>query len=110
MPPAAPTSAPIAPPAVAPLNFPNLPSSSQGAYSPVPIPSILNNPYPSNSYSQLAQPAANTGYSTPAMPPRPRAPPSTNTDPRVKDSVELCTFALAALKVSSLYSDFNYII
>lgn len=33
-----------------------------------------------------------------------RAPPLNNADPRVKDTVELCNFAIAALKVRILYT------
>ncbi len=80
---------------------------AQPQYAPAPTPS-----------SQYYQPPPSTNYynATPVQPqqnffqpptPAPvsnpgasRAPPLNNADPRVKDAVELCNFAISAIKVS----------
>lgn len=65
------------------------PQANQGYYSPPPSqPQQQQQGY----YPAPAPQVSNPGAS--------RAPPLNNADPRVKDAVELCNFAISAIKVS----------
>lgn len=76
---APPVAAPVAQPA--PVN--RLPPAAPIVAAPVMAAPVINGP---------------TGYSAQPIP-AVRSPPATSTDPRVKDSIEICQFAISALKV-----------
>jgi hypothetical protein len=76
----APVAAPVAQPA--PVN--RLPPAAPFVAAPVMAAPVINGP---------------TGYSAQPIP-AVRSPPATSSDPRVKDSIEICQFAISALKVT----------
>lgn len=101
----APTAAPQSPNpyAYSPPAPQYAPPPTQQQYAPPPQPTqnFYNNPPPSQPQSYYPAPAPvvnNPGAS--------RAPPLNNADPRVKDAVELCNFAISAIKVSTTFSHY----
>jgi hypothetical protein len=77
------------------MNF--APAVNSQAYYPAPQ---QTNNTPNYSQQQMPpQMQVQQGYSTSSMPGASRAPPMNNADPRVKDAIEICNFAIAALKV-----------
>ena len=84
------------------ISSPELPISAASTTQTYVAPSFNNNYIPPPVVPVLSAPAVSipTGYAPQAMFPQVRSPPVTNADPRVKDTVELCHFAIAALKVS----------
>lgn len=81
-------------------NYVSSPSGSSAA-SPVPPPFKAYVPQPT-AHAPPVPVASNLGqYYAQSPPPSFVRPPINNTDPRVQDTVELCNFAILALKVSS---------
>jgi vacuolar protein sorting-associated protein VTA1 len=105
-----PTSSSANPPTPTPgvLDIPSAPSFSVfGQAAASSVSSAASHSF--NAYTAAASPYANLGQTSPlplaadaysgaAYPGASRAPPLNNADPRVKDTVELCNFAIAALK------------
>ena len=121
-------AAPVAPPSAtlaatgnipaAPFNSNSPPPDYSGLYAPVPT---VTSTSVSAARSTESPPSSAAAGAAPYFPPRPAAcvttpaqmqqmyqqspppafthPPANNTDPRVKDSIELCQFAIAALGV-----------
>lgn len=98
---------------VSPSDIPRPPFSSSPTPPPTSTPYVL--PPPShqqqfsqqqqqnqqNSYPQHSAPTSGGGYHRPGYVAAlvPAGSPVSNSDPRIKDSIELCNFAIAALKV-----------
>lgn len=106
-----PTQAPQAPPSNPSYSQPahspppsyNYPSSPTPSYQqPPPQPQYQQQPPPQYTAAPIQAPSANSVVTNrpPSYPGQSRAPPLSNTDPRVKDAVEICNFAISALKVS----------
>lgn len=92
---------PAAPRAAAAAVPPASPASSGSAASPVPAPFTAYVPQPSAPpvVPVVANAATMNQYYAQAPPPTFSRPPVSNSDPRVQDTVELCNFAILALKV-----------
>lgn len=103
-PPALPTPAPA--PAPAPYEIPSAPSSAPFVAPPsLPIPGYAPQVPPAQQYQQYqqpAQPVAQPQFQPAVTQSKPSfnstAPPKSMNDPRAKDCVELCQFAISALK------------
>lgn len=82
------------------MGAPSTPNS-MGSESPAPAPFTAYVPQPSAPpITPVVPSAANPGqYYAQKPPPSFTRPPTTYTDPRVQDTVELCNFAILALKV-----------
>jgi hypothetical protein len=97
---------------VSPSDIPRPPFSSSPT-PPTSAPYILPAPSHQQQFSQQQQqqqyqnnhpqPTSNSGYQRPGYVAAqvPAGSPVSNSDPRIKDSIELCNFAIAALKVCS---------
>eukprot|EP01035_Chromulina_nebulosa_P019473 gene19473-25355_t len=100
--------------------IPNVQSSSLGSSMPITPTNSYNNPIiPTNSspislnnnYNNSSSNSSISGYinpypTAPQLAPSPvitnRPPPNNNNDPRVKDAIEVCNFAIAALKYNDI--------
>ena len=83
---------------------PASPASSGSAASPVPAPFTAYVPQPSAPpmVPVVANAATMNQYYAQAPPPTFTRPPVSNSDPRVQDTVELCNFAILALKKNEI--------
>jgi hypothetical protein len=99
-PPLQPYQMPTSPPVVYPLQQ----QQSFHPMPPSPAPMQQFSPSPYHHPTSLQPPSYQFPQASAS-----RGPPQSPADPRVKDSIELCNFAISALNVSSFYFSISFV-